>query len=54
MAADHHAHDHSGYQPGEMDISAHRRRGTASPRSPNGSLIGILIIMALLAIFRTH
>ncbi|HEY4123719.1 MAG TPA: aa3-type cytochrome c oxidase subunit IV [Rhizomicrobium sp.] len=54
MASDNHAHDHSGYQPGQMDISAHQKAWHGFTVFTKWSLIGILAIMAFLAVFRTH
>jgi len=48
------ASDHQDYQPGHMDISAHQKAWTGFTVFTKWSLIGILVVMALLAIFRTH
>jgi hypothetical protein len=48
------ASDHHDYQPGQMDISEHLKSWHGFTAFTKWSLIGILIIMALLAIFRTH
>ena len=47
------AHE-SDYKPGSMDISAHQRAYAGFLSFTKWSLIGILIIMVLLAVFRTH
>jgi hypothetical protein len=47
------SHD-SDYKPGSMDISAHRRGYAGFLSFSKYSLIGILLIMVLLALFRTH
>lgn len=47
------AHE-SDYQPGSMDISQHRKSYLGFLAFTKYSLIGILLIMVLLAIFRTH
>ena len=47
------AHD-SDYKPGSMDISQHIRAYSGFLTFTKWSLIGILLIMVLLAIFRTH
>jgi hypothetical protein len=44
----------SDYQPGSMDMSQHRRVYAGFLTFTKYSLAGIFIIMALLAIFRTH
>ena len=46
-------HD-SEYQHGSMDISQHRRAYAGFLTLTKYSLAGIFLIMALLAIFRTH
>ena len=46
--------DHSEYKPGSMDISQHRRSYSGFLSFTKWSLIGILFIMVMLAIFRTH
>ena len=47
------AHD-SDYKPGSMDISQHQRAYAGFLTFTKWSLIGILLIMVFLAIFRTH
>lgn len=47
------AHD-SDYQPGSMDISQHQRSYAGFLTFAKWALIGILLIMVFLAIFRTH
>ena len=47
------SHD-SDFQHGSMDISAHQRSYAGFLSFTKWSLIGILLIMVLLAIFRTH
>ena len=47
------AHD-SDFKHGSMDISAHRRSYAGFLAFTKWSLIGILLIMVLLAFFRTH
>ena len=44
----------SEYQHGSMDMSQHRRAYAGFLTFTKYSLVGIFIIMALLAIFRTH
>ncbi|HEX3755362.1 MAG TPA: aa3-type cytochrome c oxidase subunit IV [Rhizomicrobium sp.] len=44
----------SEYQPGSMDVSQHQRSYAGFLTFTKYSLVGIFIIMALLAIFRTH
>ena len=44
----------SDYQPGTMDISQNRKAYLGFLTFTKYSLVGIFIIMALLAIFRTH
>jgi hypothetical protein len=44
----------SDYQHGSMDISQHRRGYAGFLTFTKYSLVGIFIIMALLAAFRTH
>ena len=46
--------DHSDYKPGSMDISQHRRAYAGFLSFSKWSLIGILLLMVFLAIFRTH
>jgi hypothetical protein len=46
--------EHSDYKPGSMDISQHRRSYAGFLSFTKWSLIGILLVMVLLAIFRTH
>jgi hypothetical protein len=48
------APDESDYQPGSMDISQHKRAYEGFLTFSKYSLVGILLIMALLAVFRTH
>ena len=48
------ASDHHNYQPGHMDISEHLKGWQGFTAFTKWSLIGILIVMALLAVFRTH
>lgn len=48
------ASDQHHYQPGQMDISEHLKSWHGFTAFTKWSLIGVLIIMALLAIFRTH
>ena len=47
------AHE-SEHQPGSMDISQHKKSYAGFLTFSKWSLIGILLIMVLLAIFRTH
>ena len=54
MASDQHAHDHGDYQPGHMNISEHMKSWHGFTVFTKWSLIGILLIMAFLAFFRTH
>jgi len=42
------------YQHGSMDISQHQRAYSGFLTLTKYSLVGIFLIMALLAIFRTH
>jgi hypothetical protein len=42
------------YTPGSMDISAHRKSWGGFTTFVKLSLLGILVVMVLLAIFRTH
>jgi Bacterial aa3 type cytochrome c oxidase subunit IV len=44
----------SDYQPGSMDISQHKRAYEGFLTFTKYSLVGIFLIMALLAVFRTH
>jgi len=44
----------SDYQPGSMDISQHKKAYAGFLAFTKYSLIGILFIMILLALFRTH
>jgi hypothetical protein len=48
------ASDHHDQQQGQMDISAHLKSWHGFTVFTKWSLIGILIVMALLAFFRTH
>jgi uncharacterized paraquat-inducible protein A len=48
------ASEHQDYQHGHMDISEHVKDWHGFTVFIRWSLIGIFIIMALLAIFRTH
>jgi hypothetical protein len=54
MANDHHAHDHGDFQPGQMDIGQHLKGWQGFTNFVKWSLVGILVVMVLLAIFRTH
>lgn len=47
-------HDESDYHIGSMDISAHRRTYEGFITLSKYSTVGILLIMVLLAIFRTN
>ena len=47
------AHE-SEHQPGSMDISQHKKSYAGFLTFSKWSLIGILLIMVLLAVFRTH
>lgn len=42
------------YQPGSMDISQHKKSYLGFLTFSKYSLIGVLLIMVFLAIFRTH
>jgi hypothetical protein len=44
----------SDYQVGSMDISQHKKAYAGFLTFSKYSMVGILIIMVLLAIFRTH
>jgi hypothetical protein len=48
------ASDHQDYQPGQMDISEHLKGWQGFTSFVKWSLIGILLIMVFLAVFRTH
>jgi hypothetical protein len=47
------AHD-SDYQPGSMDISQHKKAYAGFLTFTKYSFSGIMLIMILLALFRTH
>ena len=49
-----HMADHGDYQRGSMDISEHTQSWAGFTAFVKWSIIGILIIMVFLAIFRTH
>ncbi len=42
------------YQPGSMDISQHKKSYLGFLAFTKYSLVGILLIMVFLAVFRTH
>ena len=44
----------SEHTPGSMDISAHQRSYAGFLTFSKYSLVGIVLIMVLLAVFRTH
>jgi hypothetical protein len=48
------APDHSDYHVGSMDISQHKKAYSGFLTFTKYSVVGILFIMILLAIFRTH
>ena len=48
------ASEHSDYQHGQMDISNHLKGWHGFTVFVKWSLIGILLIMVFLAVFRTH
>lgn len=48
------ASDQNGYQPGSMDITAHEKTWIGFVAFTKWSTIGLLTIMAFLAIFRTN
>lgn len=45
---------HGDYTPGSMDISAHQKMWAGFTVFVKWSTIGIVLIMAFLAVFRTH
>jgi hypothetical protein len=47
------AHD-SDYQPGSMDITQHKKGYAGFLTFTKYSFVGIMLIMVLLALFRTH
>jgi hypothetical protein len=53
MASEHHADNHSDFHPGQMDIGDHLKSWHGFTAFVKWALFGILVIMALLAIFRT-
>ena len=52
MAA--HGDSHGDYQPGSMDMSEHTKAWAGFTAFVKWSIIGIVLIMVFLAIFRTH
>lgn len=49
-----HDDSHGDYQPGSMDISQHKRAYAGFLSFAKWSMIGILLVVVFMAVFRTH